>query len=206
MAVFHYQEIVLYLCAFYAIKHYQTNQWNLLSIRNIRQKSIATKKKFNFLWNSKRKIFENTIIATTSEWDDDGLRAFCNISLLIAKSRKPHTIGEELILPAVNEVICTVLYKPAFDVLKRIPLSNNIVQRRIDEMAQCVKISLYKSNNWIPYTALQVNFARKWNFTFSLCEICERRKNFQRIVIRQIFGNLIWKVKQYLMNSTTYSM
>ncbi|XP_055924696.1 zinc finger BED domain-containing protein 5-like [Argiope bruennichi] len=58
-----------------------------------------------------------------------------NISLLIAKSGKPHTIGEELILPAIEEVIKTVLHKPPFDVLKRIPLSNNIVQRRIDEMS-----------------------------------------------------------------------
>ncbi|CAH2009376.1 unnamed protein product [Acanthoscelides obtectus] len=67
--------------------------------------------------------------------DDDGLRASYNISLLIAKSGKPHTIGEKLILPAVEEVLKTVLHKPASDIIKRIPLSNNTVERRIDEMS-----------------------------------------------------------------------
>ena len=36
---------------------------------------------------------------------DDGLKASYNISLLIVKAGKPHTIGEELILPAVKDVI-----------------------------------------------------------------------------------------------------
>ncbi|CAH2015830.1 unnamed protein product [Acanthoscelides obtectus] len=75
------------------------------------------------------------MFASTSQRNDDGLRASYNISLLIAKSRKPHTIGEKLILPAVEEVLKTVLHKPASDIIKRIPLSNNTVERRIDEMS-----------------------------------------------------------------------
>ncbi|GBN83282.1 SCAN domain-containing protein 3 [Araneus ventricosus] len=74
-----------------------------------------------------------------SQSNDDGLRASYNISLLIAKSGKPHTIGEELILPAIEEVLKTVLHEPPFDVLKRIPLSNNTVQRRIDEMSSDIE-------------------------------------------------------------------
>ncbi|GBN29237.1 hypothetical protein AVEN_151170-1 [Araneus ventricosus] len=45
----------------------------------------------------------NSMFASTSQSNDDGLRASYNISLLIAKSGKPHTIGEELILPAIEE-------------------------------------------------------------------------------------------------------
>ncbi|GBP24081.1 Protein ZBED8 [Eumeta japonica] len=48
----------------------------------------------------------HSIFSSTSESYDDGLRASYNISLLIAKSGKPHTIGEQLILPAVEEVEC----------------------------------------------------------------------------------------------------
>ncbi|GBP77120.1 Zinc finger MYM-type protein 6 [Eumeta japonica] len=79
------------------------------------------------------------MFSSTSESNDDNLRASYNISLLIAKSGKPHTIGEQLILPAVEEVLKTVLHKSSFDILKRIPLSNNTVQRRIDEMSSDVE-------------------------------------------------------------------
>ncbi|CAH2019737.1 unnamed protein product [Acanthoscelides obtectus] len=74
------------------------------------------------------------MFASTSQRNDDGLRASCNISLLIAKSGKPHTIGEKLILPAVEEVLKTVLHKPASDIIKTIPLSNNI-----DEMSSDIE-------------------------------------------------------------------
>ncbi|CAH1992129.1 unnamed protein product, partial [Acanthoscelides obtectus] len=79
------------------------------------------------------------MFASTSQRNDDGLRASYNISLLIAKSEKPHTIGEKLILPAVEEVLKTVLHKPASDIIKRIPLSNNTVERRIDEMSSDIE-------------------------------------------------------------------
>ncbi|VVC43065.1 Hypothetical protein CINCED_3A015898 [Cinara cedri] len=42
------------------------------------------------------------MFSTTLKQDDNGLQA-SYISLLIAKSGKPHTIGKELILPAMNE-------------------------------------------------------------------------------------------------------
>lgn len=81
----------------------------------------------------------DSMFTSTSQRDDDGLRASYNISLLIAKSGKPHTIGEQLILPAIEEVLKTVVHKPAYDILKRIPLSNNTVQRRIDEMSDNIE-------------------------------------------------------------------
>ncbi|KAK2720718.1 hypothetical protein QYM36_004566, partial [Artemia franciscana] len=73
--------------------------------------------------------------ASMSEINNDGLRASYNISLLIAKSGKPHSIGEQLILPAVEEILKTVLHKSPFDIFKRMPLSTNTLQRSIDEMS-----------------------------------------------------------------------
>lgn len=56
------------------------------------------------------------LLSAASKQDDDGLRASYNISLLIAKTGKPHTIGEDFILPAVKKVLTTVLRKPAADI------------------------------------------------------------------------------------------
>ncbi|XP_026579775.1 LOW QUALITY PROTEIN: zinc finger MYM-type protein 6-like [Pseudonaja textilis] len=84
------------------------------------------------------------------------LHASYNISLLIAKSGKPHTIGEELILPAIKEVLSTVLHKSPHDIIKTIPLSNNSVQRFIDEMAENVEDVLC-SILWITDLVLQLD-------------------------------------------------
>ncbi|GFR23879.1 SCAN domain-containing protein 3 [Trichonephila clavata] len=79
------------------------------------------------------------MFASTSQRDDNGLQESYNISLLIAKSGKSHTIGEELILPTLEEVLKTVIPKSASDIIKRIPLSNNMVERSIDEMSQDIE-------------------------------------------------------------------
>ena len=84
------------------------------------------------------------MFTSSSKNSDDGLMASYYISLLIAKAGKPHTIGEELILPAVKEVIRTVLHKSPEQVIKSIPLSDNSVQRRVDKMAENVEETLSK--------------------------------------------------------------
>ncbi|XP_056647440.1 SCAN domain-containing protein 3-like [Diorhabda sublineata] len=94
--------------------------------------------------NLQKRSTLDKMFTLTSQRNDGGFRASYNISLLIAKSGKPHTIGEQLILPAVEEVIKTVLHKPAFDIIKKIPLSNNSVQRRIDEMSDDIENFLCK--------------------------------------------------------------
>ena len=79
------------------------------------------------------------MFTSSSKNSDDGLKASYNISLLIAKADKLHTIGEERILPAVKEVIKTVLHKSPEQVIKSIPLSDNSVQRRVDKTAENVE-------------------------------------------------------------------
>uniref|UniRef100_A0A5S6QNG0 DUF4371 domain-containing protein n=1 Tax=Trichuris muris TaxID=70415 RepID=A0A5S6QNG0_TRIMR len=65
--------------------------------------------------------------------------------MLIAKTGYAHTVGEELLIPVVSEVLETVLHRPSADVVKKIPLSNNTVQRRIDETANNVEDALCSS-------------------------------------------------------------
>ena len=85
---------------------------------------------FYSLWDQFLKRKTINMFTSSSKNSDDGLKVSYNISLLIAKAGKPHTIGEELILPAVKEVIKTVLQKSPEQVIKSIPLSDNSVQRK----------------------------------------------------------------------------
>lgn len=88
-----------------------------------------------------RSIF--TAMSHPSQQSNDGMRASYNLSLLIAKAGKPHNIGETLILPAVKEVLGTVIHHKAPEqVIKSIPLSNNTVRRRVDEMAENIEATL----------------------------------------------------------------
>ncbi|XP_072401098.1 zinc finger MYM-type protein 6-like [Diabrotica undecimpunctata] len=87
-----------------------------------------------------RRVTVGLLIAKATKKNDKGLLAFYKVSFLIAKSSKPHTIGGELILPAVKEIVDT-MFGPsqASQVTDAVPLSNNIVSRRIDEMGANVE-------------------------------------------------------------------
>ena len=90
---------------------------------------------------SRKKTVIN-LFTEANRQNNDGLRASYNISRLIAKAGKPHTIGEELLLPAISEVLSTVLLKSPTEILSSIPLSRDSVRRRIDEMSESVETSL----------------------------------------------------------------
>ncbi|VVC34963.1 Hypothetical protein CINCED_3A022203 [Cinara cedri] len=68
------------------------------------------------------------LFAGPSKQFDDGLIAFYNVSKLIVKSGKSNTIGEELILSALKEILETVFHHTAsHSVITKVPLSNGTV-------------------------------------------------------------------------------
>ena len=56
----------------------------------------------------------------------------------MAKNGKAYTIGKEIILPAMKDVMENVMKEDCQVVMRCIPLSANTVQRRIEEMANDV--------------------------------------------------------------------
>ena len=56
--------------------------------------------------------------------------------MLIAKSKKPYNIGEELHLPAAIKMTAIVHGKKEADEMQKIPSSNNTVSRRIYEISE----------------------------------------------------------------------
>ena len=97
-------------------------------------------KKIKADWEKQRNI--KALFAKRDIRLENGLTASYNISLMIAKTGMPHTIGEKLILPCVKEVIETVMCQSSTPVLSTVPLSNDTVQRRIDEMGDEVESQL----------------------------------------------------------------
>lgn len=80
--------------------------------------------------------------AKLTEKQDKSLIASYEISHLIAKSGKPHTIGEQLIKPAISVFLQTAMNHTDDTFVKMMPLSNDVVRRRIDEMSVDVEQQL----------------------------------------------------------------
>jgi len=87
----------------------------------------------------------------------NALEASYLVSLRIAKTGKPHSIGETLILPAAKDIIASVLGPAAATKINIVSLSNDTVSRRIDEMANDVKEELIKNLKQSTYFALQID-------------------------------------------------
>jgi len=64
------------------------------------------------------------------------LEASYKVSYMIAKAKKPHTIGETLVKPCVLEMAKIVLGEDAVKQLSQVSLSNDTVRQRIKDMSQ----------------------------------------------------------------------
>lgn len=74
-------------------------------------------------------------LKAATEMSTTTLLASYQISLLVAKAKKPYSIAEELIAPAASILAETMLDKKAADAIKTVPLSNDTICRRVDDMA-----------------------------------------------------------------------
>uniref|UniRef100_UPI00358F06DC protein FAM200C-like n=1 Tax=Myxine glutinosa TaxID=7769 RepID=UPI00358F06DC len=64
------------------------------------------------------------------------LLASYQVAYQVAKSKKPQTIGEELIKPCALEMAKIILGKEAEKKLQQVPLSNDVIHNRIIDMSQ----------------------------------------------------------------------
>jgi len=87
-------------------------------------------RKLKELKQEKNTFFKNASIPTNA------LIASYKVSHRIAKCKKPHTIAEELILPAAIDMVNIMVGESAGKLLSKVSLSNNTVSRRIYHMAE----------------------------------------------------------------------
>ena len=67
--------------------------------------------------------------------NDMAQEASFHVAKLVAKSMKPHTVVESLIMPACKIMVETMLGDEAERVISKMPFSNNTVQRRMEMMS-----------------------------------------------------------------------
>lgn len=86
------------------------------------------------------------------------LKASFLASLRIAKKKKPFTIGEDLIIPCAQEICREMLGESASNLISKVPLSNDTVRKRIDEMADDIEQQLVVKVQKSSCFAIQLDF------------------------------------------------
>ena len=64
------------------------------------------------------------------------------VAYRIAKCKKLHTIAEELVFPAVLDLVSTMIGESGAQKLKAVSLSNNTISRRIDKISDDINDQL----------------------------------------------------------------
>ncbi len=75
---------------------------------------------------------------------------------LVAKKMKSHTIAENLIMPPCKMIVRTMLGEKAESELSKVPVSDNIISRRVDDLSSNISgilSEILQNNNF----ALQVD-------------------------------------------------
>ena len=86
------------------------------------------------------------------------LRASYEATYQIAKSKKPHTVGEELIKPCILRMADIVLGKEAVKKLQQVSLSNDVTHNRIVDMSEDILEQIISDINASPVKiSLQVD-------------------------------------------------
>ena len=105
--------------------------------RHLQQQHSHLTKKAPAFFEAKLREFEKNraTIKKSSTVSTRALEASYNVALLVAKRKKPHTIAEDLILPAAISLVKTMVSDEAANIINCVPLSNNTISRRIADMA-----------------------------------------------------------------------
>ncbi|CAH1997874.1 unnamed protein product [Acanthoscelides obtectus] len=115
------------------------------------------------------------------------LKALFEIALIVAKQKKPHTIGEELIKPCATQIFLA----DAEQKMKYISLSNNTVKLRIDDIAADIKSQIINKAKLSPFFAIS-------------CDESTDIVNCAQLIVyvRYIGGNIIQEKMLYSQSLT----
>lgn len=88
---------------------------------------------------------------------ENAVEASYRISYRIAKCGKNHTIAENLILPCIKDAVGCMLGEDQISKISNIPLSNNTISRRIQDMSDDVEMTIISRIKNSKFFAIQVD-------------------------------------------------
>ena len=98
-----------------------------------KDKSFFTRKEEDV----KRQRFDND--GSFYRANEAGIEASFRLSYQIAKQNRPHTIGEELIMPCAKTLVKLMICEKYVDKINPVSPSDNTVQRRITAISEDMK-------------------------------------------------------------------
>ena len=120
--------------------------------------SIMSKNRSFFeskLFNLKRQKLDQTGMFWRT--NNAAIHASYAIALHVAKTKKPHNIGETLLKPCILESVKLVLGVKSSQTMKQISLSNDTIKSRIHEMSDNIKSKVLSRIDSSPVFALQLD-------------------------------------------------
>uniref|UniRef100_A0A3B4X3Q8 DUF4371 domain-containing protein n=1 Tax=Seriola lalandi dorsalis TaxID=1841481 RepID=A0A3B4X3Q8_SERLL len=114
---------------------------------------------------------QQTLMKKSATSSENALKASYQVALRVAQCKKPHTIAEQLILPAAVDMCTTMGSEDCANKLKNIPLSDNTIARRIVEMADDVKTQLIEKLRSAQGFSIQIDETTDiTNYAGTMCE------------------------------------
>ncbi|KAL1229372.1 Zinc finger BED domain-containing protein [Trichinella spiralis] len=102
--------------------------------------------------------------------NEKAMHASYLISLRIAQSGQPHTIGESLVLPSIKDAVGVLFGGTYLKEIELIPLSNDTAARRIEDMAKWVEDQLISRVKGSKFFSLQLDESTDIQGLFQLIE------------------------------------
>ena len=96
------------------------------------------KKDADFFKHRADSLVRSRFDITGDQWKENTarLKASYEVARKIAVAKKPHTIGEQLILPCCQVIVSNVFGESEVQKLKQVSQSNDIVNKRIPELSE----------------------------------------------------------------------
>ena len=116
-------------------------------------------KKRSFLESQLSSLKRQKLYQTGMFWctNKAAVHASYAIALHVAKTKKPHNIGETFLKPYILESVKLVLGQKASQTMQQISLSNDTIKFRIHEMLDNIKSKVFSKIDSSPVFALQLD-------------------------------------------------